>query len=237
LNVLLVGCPLLVPVGTVPDSVPDFDSATFTNPTRIDNPYLPLVPGATRTYIGQTPDGEERTVVEVLDETRVVAGVTCRVVRDRVYVNDILVEDTHDFFAQDDAGNVWYMGEEVDNYNYDDQGGLIDITHEGAWKAGEDVAGLGTIARAGHAMRAAPTAGDTYHQEFYEGEAEDMAEVVALNVDVTLGDGASYSCLQTRDFTPLEPGVNQYKYYAPGVGLVLEETPDGGERSELVSAE
>jgi hypothetical protein len=86
-------------------------------------------------------------------------------------------------------------------------------------------------------MKASPTPGDTYHQEFYEGEAEDMGEVVALEVPVTLGDGTSYSCLQTRDFNPLEPDVNEYKYYAPGVGVVLEEEAGGGERVELVSIE
>jgi hypothetical protein len=146
-----------------------------------------------------------------------------------------LIEDTRDWHALDDAGNVWYMGEAVDNYNYDDQGRLIDVTHEGAWEAGKDVANLGTIAQPGYIMKANPMPGEVYHQEFYRGEAEDMGEVAALNVSVTLANGMTYSCLQTRDFTPLEPDVNEYKYYAPAVGLVLEETVGGGERVELVS--
>ena len=79
-----------------------------------------------------------------------------------------------------------------------------------------------------------PVVGDEYHQEFYEGEAEDQAEVVGANVSVTLGDGTTYSCLKTREFTPLTPDVNEFKYYAPDVGLVLEEGPDG-ERIELIS--
>jgi hypothetical protein len=219
----------------VPDTVPNFEAATFTNPTQIDNTLFPLVLGTTRTYAAETDDGTERIVVEVLDDTREVTGVTCRVVRDRVYLDEVLIEDTHDWYAQDDAGNVWYMGEEVDNYNYDDGGNLISITHEGGWEAGQDVAELGTIARPGYVMKASPTPEDSYHQEFYEGEAEDMGEVVALDVTVTLSDGTAYSCLQTRDYTPLEPEVNEYKYYATGVGVVLEELVGGGERVELIS--
>ena len=152
-----------------------------------------------------------------------------------MYLDEVLIEDTHDWYAQDDDGNVWYMGEEVDNYNYDDEGGLIDITNEGAWEAGLDVVGLGTIAKPGYVMKASPTPGDIYHQEYYEGEAEDMAEVIALDVSVTLSDGTAYSCLQARDFTPLEPEVNEYKYYAPGVGVVLEEVVGEDERVELIS--
>jgi len=154
-----------------------------------------------------------------------------------VFLDDVLIEDTYDWYAQDDAGNVWYMGEQVDNCNYDDEGMLLNITHEGDWEAGQDVAGLGTIPWPGYLMKASPMPGDTYHQEYYPGEAEDMAEVVALNVAVTLADDTMYSCLKTRDFTPLDPESNEYKYYASGVGLVLEEAVAGGERVELVGME
>ena len=221
----------------VPGTVPDFDAASFTNPTQIDNTYLPLVVGTTRIYQAETEDGTERIVVEVLDETRVVSGITCRVVRDRVYLDDVLIEDTHDWYAQDDVGNVWYMGEEVDNYEYDDEGNVIEINHEGAWEAGQDVAGLGTTAKPGYLMKASPSPGDVYHQEYYAGEAEDMGEVIALEVEVTLGDGTTYTCMQTRDYTPLEPDVNEYKYYTPGIGVVLEEVVGGDERVELISVE
>jgi hypothetical protein len=235
----MAGCGSLgdsgLPGDTTPDTVPDFSAAAFTNPTRIDNTYFTLLPGATYTYEAETEDGTETIVVEVLSTTRDVAGVTCRVVRDRVYLEGLLIEDTHDWYAQDDDGNVWYMGEEVDNYNYRDEGTLIDVSHEGAWEAGRDVAGLGSSARAGYIMLASPAPGDTYHQEYYEGQAEDMGEVVARDVPVTLGDGTEYSCLQTRDFTPLEPDVVAFKYYAPGVGVVLEEEEDV--RVELISIE
>jgi hypothetical protein len=93
------------------------------------------------------------------------------------------------------------------------------------------------MALPGYIMKASPTPGDRFHQEYYVGEAEDKAEVVALNVLVTLSDGTSYTCLQTRDFTRLEPDANEYKYYAPDVGRVLEEVVGGTERVELVDVE
>lgn len=94
---------------------------------------------------------------------------------------------------------------------------------------------MGTSARPGYLMKAMPVVGDVYSQEYYKGEAEDMGEVVALNVEVALSDGTTYTCLQTRDFTPLEPDLNEYKYYAVNVGLVVEENVAGGGRVELVS--
>lgn len=244
LALLVAGCPLLTDFGLgtrttdadIPATVPAFSAANFTNPTQIDHAHFPLVVGSTRRYTAATADGAERIVVEVLDETRAVLGVVCRVVRDRVFLDDVLIEDTHDWYAQDDAGNVWYMGEEVDNYAYDDEGNLLEITHEGAWEAGQDVVGLGSVAQPGYAMKASPAAGDRYHQEFYAGQAEYMAEIVAVAVAVTLSDGTSYTCLKTRDFSSLDPDLNEYKYYAPAVGLVLEEAVAGGARTELVSA-
>lgn len=234
---MTLGCMQTTQTGGVPGTVPTIDVANFSNPTNIDNSFFPLSPGATRTYRATTPDGIEDIVVEVLSETREVMGITCRVVRDQVSMDGALIEDTFDWYAQDDDGNVWYMGEEVDNYNYDDAGELVDITSEGSWEAGLDVAGLGTIARPGYLMPAAPTVGNVYHQEYYAGEAEEMGEIVALDVPITLSSGTKYSCLQTLDTTPLEPALREHKYYAPGVGVVLETHLDGSDTVELISIE
>ena len=103
----------------------------------ITNPFFPLVPGSAHTFVVETQDEIEIIVVEVLEVTRLVAGVQCAVVRDRVYVDEVLIEDTYDWYAQDNAGNVWYMGEEVTNYEYDDDGNVIGTDSEGAWEAGE----------------------------------------------------------------------------------------------------
>lgn len=218
--------------GSVPDSVPDFSAATFSSPTTIDNPFLPLTPGIAHAYVAKTDGDTEVIIVEVLDETRAVMGIDTRVVRDRVFVGDWLIEDTHDWFAQDDDGNVWYMGEEVDNYEYDEDGNITSVDHEGAWEGGKDVADTGMTALPGYMMLASPTAGQKYHQEYYPGEAEDMGEVVALDVSIDLEDGSSYSALQTLDSEP--SGGSEYKYYVQEIGVVLEETTAGNERLELV---
>jgi hypothetical protein len=207
---------------------PGFDPAAFSAPTQIDNTYLPLIPGTTQTYLAETEDGIEITVVEVLETTRVVDGVTCVVVRDRVFLEGLLIEDTHDWYAQDDDGNVWYLGEDVINYEYDDDDNLIGTDNDGSWEAGVDGALPGII------MKAVLTPGDSYQQEFYEGEAEDMARIIATDVQVQLADGSTYdNCLKTLDWTPLEPGSDEYKYYAPNAGLIKEELVNDDQTVEL----
>ncbi|NOY45427.1 MAG: hypothetical protein GXP50_08250 [Deltaproteobacteria bacterium] len=220
------------------EGVPDFSAAVFTDPSTVDHPYFPLEPGATWTYTAETEDGVETTVVEVLDETRVVNGIECRVVRDRVYLGDgpplggedLLIEDTHDWYAQDDAGNVWYMGEQVVNYEYDDEGNLLATDSEGAWEAGVNGA------MPGYLMPASPAAGMSYYQEFYEDEAEDMAYVVATGIGVELEDAEYTECVQTLDWNPLEPDVLEYKYYCPDVGMVKEEVITDEETVELAGS-
>jgi hypothetical protein len=83
-------------------------------------------------------------------------------------------------------------------------------------------------------MYAAPQEGQWYRQEFLLGEAEDMAEVASYLDTLTVRGTAYHNVLQTREFTPIEPDVLEYKYYASGIGVVLEEAPEAGERVELV---
>lgn len=184
----------------------------------IDNPWLPLTPGSTWVY--ETTAGDPETItVTVTDETREIQGVTTTVVRDVVTGPDgEVVEDTYDWFAQDAAGNVWYFGEETTEY---DDRGREDTS--GSWEAGVDGAQAGII------MLADPRVGDGYEQEHYEGEAEDRATVLSLDARVVIDLGTYEGVLQTEDNTPLEPGLAEHKYYARGIGLVLEETVAGGE--------
>lgn len=191
----------------------------------IDNPYMPLTPGTTRIYEGETDEGLERVEVTVLDETKVVMGVTVTVVRDTVTLGGVLYEDTFDWFAQDQAGNVWYFGEDVDNY----ENGVL-ANHDGSWEAGKDGALPGIV------MHAAPAEhiGEPYHQEYYVGEAEDMGKVLSLTESVTVPAGSFENVLQTEDWTPLEPGLFEHKYYAEGVGVIREVKPSSGETVELI---
>ena len=106
-------------------------------------------------------------------------GISATVVRDTVYVDGELVEDTYDWFAQDNDGNVWYLGE--DTHEYEDG---VAVNAEGAWEAGVDGALPGIV------MPADPAVGDAYRQEYYAGEAEDMGEVLEVGVarSIALGD-------------------------------------------------
>ena len=236
--ILLAGCSpvadrsLLGPSSSALDALPippaalrDFENPVF-DPANfvagVNHPYFPLVPGTTFTY--REPDGAETTTIEVLAETKVILGVTATVVRDRVTADGELVEDTLDWFAQDRDGNVWYLGEDVKNY----AGGVL-VDTEGSWEAGVNGA------RAGINMLAAPEPGDVYFQEDAPGVAEDRAKVRRVDARVSVPHGDFTDCVQTLEWNELEPGSKGYKFYARGVGLVLESGLNGKGRSELVS--
>ncbi|MGH7821621.1 MAG: hypothetical protein ACREQ9_17795 [Candidatus Binatia bacterium] len=204
---------------------PVIDPANFLSPADTaasPNPYFPLVPGTTWVYEG----GGETVTVTVTNETKEILGVMAMVVNDVVEDEEgDVVEDTDDWYAQDVDGNVWYVGEIAKNF---EDGELVDI--EGSWTAGVEGA------RAGIVMKATPAVSNVYRQEFALGDAEDAAEVISTtgseSVPAASCDG---DCVVTRDFTPLEPDHEENKYYAPGVGLILEVDPETGERLELVS--
>ena len=189
---------------------------------EVDNPFFPLRPGTMLVYESHTPDGLERQEMKITRDTKTILGVSCVVVHDVVTLDGEVVEDTLDWYAQDRAGNVWYFGEESKDY---EDGELVSLG--GSWKAGRDGAQPGII------MEAHPQVGDLYRQEFMPGEAEDLARVAGLNASVVVPYGSFTGLLATQDFSPLEPGIVEQKFYAPGIGTVLEIGADGG-RNELV---
>ncbi len=188
----------------------------------VDHPYFPLPVGATWVYHGDGPDGLEVVTVTVTPQTRVVDGVTAVEVRDRSTLDGRLTEDTSDWFAQDDQGNVWYLGEATTAYDEDGT-----TSTEGSWEAG--VHG----ASGGIQMPAKPEVGDRYQQEELTDVAEDRGEILSLSASGEVEFGKFTGAVRTRDTSPLEPDVKEYKYYVRGVGVVLEE--EGDERLELVS--
>ena len=202
---------------------PRIESADFTS--RIDNKYFPLKPGTTFVYKGEFHGTAERDVMAVTDDTKRVMGVECLVASDRVTEGGELVEQTYDWYAQDKEGNVWYFGEDVTEY----KNGKV-TGHEGSWESGVDGA------RPGIAMKADPRVGQTYHQEYSKGVAEDKARVVSLNGSVKVPYGKYDRVLVTEEFTPLEPGVVERQYYVAGVGDIVEATVKGQpERIELAN--
>jgi hypothetical protein len=198
--------------------------ADFT--TRIDNPYWPMTPGSRWVYRETDPEGaRQRVVVTVTHRTKLVAnGITARVVRDTVTENGVLVEDTFDWYAQDRAGNVWYLGEQTKEY----ENGKVAST-AGSWEAGVDGAQPGVV------MPAHPRVGLAYRQEYYAGEAEDAGEIFGLDEQVEVPYGHFGHVLMTKDVNPLQPRALEYKFFARGVGPVLSVGVSGGsDREELV---
>jgi hypothetical protein len=213
-----------LPQGSEPVNL---NPADFT--TEIDNPYFPMSPGSTWVFRETNTKGEEeKVVVEVTDKTKTIAnGVEARVVRDTVSENGVPVEVTDDWYAQDQDGNIWYLGEATTEYVH----GKPDNT-AGSFEAGVDGA------QAGIAMPANPEPGLSYRQEYYAGEAEDEGAIVTVGeeqVQVPFGHFDT-DVVMTRDLVPTEPKVQELKFYAPGVGPLLSVHTDGlGGRAELVS--
>jgi hypothetical protein len=154
----------------------------------------------------------------------VILGVAVTVVRDQVIVSD-LVEDTFDWYAQDSTGTVSYFGEDTKELDH----GQV-ITTEGSWEAGVD------HAQAGIFIPAMPTVGQVFKQEDAKNVAEDCTKIVDLSADIKTPYVTSNEALRTGEFSLLEPGVLDNKLYVPGIGLVREQTVQGGnDVLELVS--
>jgi len=194
--------------------------------TKIDNPWFPLAPGTTLVYKGVKDGKPQRDVFKVTKRTKVVGGVRCLVVDDRVYASGHLGERTDDYYVQDARGNVWYYGE--DTAELDSRGRVT--SREGTWHTG--VQG----ARPGIFMPAHPRVGESHRQEYLKGHAEDQFEVLSLNARIRTPYRSFRHALRTKEWTRLEPAVVDNKYYVRGIGEVFEGSVRGPkETAKLVS--
>lgn len=193
---------------------------------HVDNAWFPLQPGKTYVYRGSKDGKPSRDVVTVTSATKVIQGAPCRAVSDRLYLRGRLEERTTDWYSQDARGNVWYFGEAT--AELDAHGRVTSI--EGSWQAGRKGAKPGIF------MFAHPLVGRSARQEFYKGHAEDHFRVLSVHARVRAPYVSSVNAVLTKEWTPLEPGTIDHKYYVRGIGTVLEQTVKGGnERNELVS--
>ncbi len=224
-GILTMGCSNSDSGSAVMDAANDYNPTVTASDfvAEIDHPYFPASPPGTKwNYEAETKDGLEQVIVEVLPEKREVWGVMATVIRDTVYLDGELVEDTWDWFAQDTTGNVWYLGEET--YEYEDEEIVCDC---GAWEAGVDGALPGII------MPAELEPGDPYYQEFHAGEAEDQGQIVSVDETVEVSGETFHGCIKTHDTSTIDPEIDSYKYYCAGIGFVMEE--EEAEVVELVS--
>jgi hypothetical protein len=220
LLVLVAGCgdddEQTLPQGSDPVEI---DPSHFS--AEIDHPFWPMAPGTVWVY----REGDQRVEVTVTDRTRAVMGVDTRVVHDLMTENGVPVEDTFDWYAQDDAGNLWYFGEDTTEFEDGEP-----VGHAGAWEAGVDGALPGIV------LPAEPEVGMSYRQEYSAGEAEDRAKVLSLDAPASVPKGQFTGALETEDTTPLEPNVVEHKFYVRDIGPVLAVQVKGESgREELVS--
>ncbi|MFI5319245.1 MAG: hypothetical protein ACHQ6V_06665 [Myxococcota bacterium] len=223
---------------------PDMDPALFQdprNPSRT-NPWFPLAVGNRWVF----EEGSERVEIEVLDQTKRIAGVDCIVVNDRVSEDGLVVEDTDDWFGLRTDGSVEYCGELSRDYEVfagDDPENPQLVSIEGTFKADVDGAKSGTI------FMATPVVGTSYRQEWSATEAEDVGTVLSTTyrygVNAFLDQAvpralaelmcANGDCVVVADTSTLSPDAYEHKYFAKGVGLFLETNPSSGNAAQLIA--
>jgi hypothetical protein len=193
---------------------------------HVDNPWFPLRPGSEYRYRGLKDKVKTVDVVKVTGRTKRILGVETTVVHDVVRVNGRPEEETNDYYVQDRHGNVWYFGEATKTF---DRHGKV-VSTEGSFEAGVNGD------RAGILIPGHPKVGLVGRQEFSKGEAEDHFRVLDLNAGVSVPFVSSHTALRTSEWTPLEPGVVDNKYYVRGIGTVREIAVKGPvEELRLVS--
>ena len=224
---LVVGCesdPVAeqgsAPVAFAAKEEPNFPGADHFV-ARITNPYLAFAPGRKFHYRSETDAGVEINVVEVTRQTKRILDIDTTVLHDQVFLNDKLTEDTFDWVAQDKNGNVWYFGEDTKEFSNGQ------VSTEGSWEAGKN-------GSPGIFMLANPELGLQYKQEDAPGIAEDVGKVASLSEHVAVAYGTFDGCLQVDEWSLLEPGPRDHKFYEPGVGLVLEVLARGKKNLERV---
>jgi hypothetical protein len=211
---------------------PEFRRSEFSSRQEVTNPYFPLAPGTVLLYEGHKEGQVSSDRFEVTHERKRILGVSTTVVHDQFFLNGKLHESTIDWYAEDKQGNVWYFGEQTEELT---SGGEVENT-EGSWQAGARVEKHGPKAQPGIFMPGKPEVGVGFRQEIAPEVSEDEFEVLNLNASVSTPYVTTNRALQTKEFTPLEPEALDNKYFALGIGTVIETTVVGPEdHLELVS--
>lgn len=230
--ILTLAMGVLMQTAHAAPTLPDFGAATFdATSATINNPYLPWTPGCLWIYEGEIDGEVERIEVLAKHETVNIGGVDSRVVVDTAYVDGVLEEIAEDWYAQDTGGNVWYMGEFVVNFEYDDEGNLIDTNNDGSWTAFELSGDSGEIALPGIIMPASPMVGDSLFQEFAPDVAFDFFETMSTTATVTTDFDTFMDAIVNGEGNLIDgPEIVENKIYAQGIGVVLiQEFDDNGD--------
>ena len=201
--VLMLGAPLRAETWTTEFPIDKQDVASTGR-----NPYFILEPGR---YLVLS-EGDVELTITVLTETKLVDGVQTRVVEERETKAGKPLEISRNYFVISKRTNdVFYFGEDVDIY----KGGKV-VSHSGTWLSGVNGARLGLF------IPGQPSVNARYYQEVAPGVAMDRVEIISLTDTVKAPAGEFKNCLKVKETTPLEAGVTEGKYYAPGIGMVQD---------------
>jgi len=188
----------------------------FLHPRDITNPYLPLA-SLRQDILENENERVERTAKPEVHKTFRLGGqpVVALTVEDREYTaSGDLTEATLDYFAQDDDGNVYYLGEDVDEY----KNGKV-TGHSGAWLLGKDTQKPGLL------MPAHPKVGDQFMSEDVQKITWEKDEVISVSETATVPAGTFHDCVKVKERA--SDGATEFKFYAPGIGCVAEMESDG----------
>ena len=210
---------------TIEENSAEIDPAAFS--ATVDNAYLPLPPGAKWEYEVVTADGAiDRLEIEVLSDAKSVLGIDTTSVRETLYVDDVIEENTVSWYAQDDSGNVWLLGELDEGY---EDGELVETQ---TWEAGIDSAVPGIV------MPGETQIGGEFRVNFLIGQngaVTDRGRVAAVDETVEIPAGSFTDVLLIERTNNLQPHLIDRKYYAVDVGLVFEDSGASSDTTELQS--
>lgn len=222
------------PVVDGPLEPPDLEPGAFGDPTNVDHKWFPLIPGTQLIFEGVTLDKDEdeeiphRVIFTVTDLTKMIGGVESVVIWDQDFSEGELVETEIAFFAQDDEGNVWRMGEYPEEY---EDGEFVEAP---SWIHGIDGS------RAGIHMPASPQTGTPSFPQGWAPSVEwtDRGKVFEVGTQTCVPVDCFEDVLIVDEFSLDELTFFQVKYYAPGVGNVevgWKGNDPEGETLELVA--
>ena len=196
---------------------------TFGNPLNIDNPFFPFQPGGLKLFVGSDHGTKTGAIDNYLTTTRTFQlngnNVACRILVEESYENGELVERSFNHFAQADDGTVYYFGEVVNIF----QAGVV-VSHEGSWLVGgptlpSDPPDAGNATKPGLFMPANPELGDMFKPEDLFPIVDETDEVVGVDQDVLVPAGKYDGAIGVKETSRLDSAV-EFKWYAPGVGVV-----------------
>lgn len=224
---------LAAPASAAP-TLPDFAAADFSTPA--ENAYFPLVTGTTRVMLGTGTDAgqpvTEMAVLTILGPGPMIMGVQSIAASDEVFHGPRLIERAVDYFAADAMGNIWYLGEDVENFRYDDTGVLTGTDNHSAWKAGVNGAVPGIGIPADLSMNV-----ELFQEHAPADEAMDYASVVEIGLTMDTPAGHFTDVVKFYEASMAEADLREFKYYAPGVGMIRadEGLDEGLANPELVT--